>query len=236
MEFLETCATGNVDAVKVFLDADWAGKAAVVQFAHPINKWTGLMWAVKRNHIAIAELLVQNGANVNAVNAKGTSIADLCSSDEMRSVLGLAPTPMSVSKNPKSDVFVPNYLIDAASLPSIDQIMAETKNVGSSSTAQIQSNAPAYHLNSYDLNNSVEIQAEVPTQILEKSKRKEEEVLQEIIVYIQNKKGLRCIVGAIYFSGNMSILQMVQQVYYELDIDEKLVRSISRLSISTISK
>ncbi|KAJ3225575.1 Ankyrin repeat domain-containing protein 40 [Chytriomyces hyalinus] len=122
MEFLQTCGGGNLAAVEQFLPVDAQKRDAVVNYAHPMNGWTGLMWAVKRNHVDVAHLLIKNGARIDAVSSKGDTAASLCSSEEMRAVLNVDTQIKPTDKS--RDGFVPNYLVDVSALPPLDQVMA----------------------------------------------------------------------------------------------------------------
>lgn len=58
--------TGNLDTVKALLD-----KGADANAAEPEQQQTALMWALSERHNAIAQLLVERGANVNARTKAG---------------------------------------------------------------------------------------------------------------------------------------------------------------------
>ncbi|KAI8622131.1 hypothetical protein BC830DRAFT_875571 [Chytriomyces sp. MP71] len=125
MEFLQTCAGGNYEAVISFLPTDPLDRSTKVNYQHPINGWTGLMWAVKRDHVKVAQLLLQSGANPAAVNAKGETAALFCASDAMHSVLADRYGADAVLVKKTESDFVPNYLVDPSSIPPLDQIMTK---------------------------------------------------------------------------------------------------------------
>ncbi|KAJ3015670.1 UNVERIFIED_CONTAM: hypothetical protein HDU68_012623 [Siphonaria sp. JEL0065] len=225
MEFLQTCATGNLEAVERLIPADWEGKDRVINYAHPINGWTGLMWAVKRNNVPVARFLVASGANVNAVNAKGSSVADLVQSEEMREILKLqVEIPVAVQQS----TFIPNYLVDAASLPPIDKIIA-----GASSKSDEQDDAKTT-LPEYIPVQHTEASQPRPTTATASSNI-DISNLQEIIVYLASRYDTeeKKIIGAVHIAENTAITLLLQQAFAELDIllepDSKIPTVISRL-------
>lgn len=68
-EFFEACSNGDFETVVAFIE----------QNKHPIDckndkGWTGLIMASFNEHIEIAKLLIESGANVNESNHKGTTV------------------------------------------------------------------------------------------------------------------------------------------------------------------
>ncbi|KAJ3298941.1 Ankyrin repeat domain-containing protein 40 [Rhizoclosmatium sp. JEL0117] len=225
MEFLETCAGGNKEAVARFL-TDNSTRGDKVRFAHPINGFTGLMWAAKRNHVQVAALLLDAGADPNTLNSAGKSAKDLASTDEMRALLGAERNQPDQSV-PQRKTFVPNYLIDPATLPPIDMIMAGAASSDLES-APSKPDIPQHE--------APKLQSKQP--IYTRTPQSEPEDLssyQEIIVYLSSRYDShdRTIVGAIHITPSSTISALLQQAFDELDIlvapDSKLPSTISRL-------
>ena len=68
-DFFSYCAQGNFEKVKQIIQNETFN----INIKNR-NGWTGLIIACFNSHIEIAVFLISNGANVNAVNGKGTSV------------------------------------------------------------------------------------------------------------------------------------------------------------------
>lgn len=91
-KFFNACITGDSDIVMEFLNEN----------QYPIDirnekNWTGLIMACFNEREKVAKLLIENGADINATNHKGTT------------VFMYAKTP--VQQNP-TKVFLLNYLLE----------------------------------------------------------------------------------------------------------------------------
>ncbi|KAJ3399347.1 hypothetical protein CcCBS67573_g08766 [Chytriomyces confervae] len=215
MEFLQTCGGGNLAAVEQFLPVDAQKRDAVVNYAHPMNGWTGLMWAVKRNHVDIAQLLLKNGARIDAVSYKGDTAASLCSSEEMRAALNVDTQIKPTDKS--SDGFVPNYMVDVSALPPLDQVMAgvdkdATHEVKHVNPPMPQSNAPvtdvaAPPVSAFALKHSTSQVQPTPFSISVE--------MREIRVQLSGQAGLYA--GAVFVRTTDTIEELVRLVQSELD-------------------
>ncbi|ORX57127.1 hypothetical protein BCR36DRAFT_402326 [Piromyces finnis] len=94
MSLLEAASLGNLKAVKYFVNA-----GVNVNKQHNMNGMTALHWAVTRNHIAVAQYLLNNGADPTIKNTKGELPSDLSKSEEMSKILN-AELPKEIKKLP----------------------------------------------------------------------------------------------------------------------------------------
>ncbi|KAI9342937.1 hypothetical protein BDR26DRAFT_1006591 [Obelidium mucronatum] len=222
MEFLQACAAGNVEAVARFLPAAAEDKRRVVNYAHPMNGFTGLMWAAKRGHVGVARLLLASGADAAAEDARGRTAAALASDAATCALLAAAPPPPPPAA-PAAPKWVPNYLVDASALPPIDLLRADAEppNTADQSKPSAKSIPP-----------SASSSSSSPPSARPKVDLSS---LQEIVVYLASRFDAdeRSIVGAIHIPETVSIASMLQQAYSELDIltepDSKIPTIISRL-------
>ena len=90
--FFEACKTGNVKIVKLFIN----NTNNDINCQTP-EGWTGLIISCFNQQEEIAKLLIENGANINYINPKGTT------------VFMYAKTP--ILNNQKDTVFL-NYLLE----------------------------------------------------------------------------------------------------------------------------
>lgn len=67
-QFLAACATGEIGVVRNLLT-----RLKNIDCRHP-KGWSGLIMACHGAHAEVAKLLVQNGADVNLTNSKGTTV------------------------------------------------------------------------------------------------------------------------------------------------------------------
>eukprot|EP00039_Didymoeca_costata_P004905 m.76966 g.76966 ORF g.76966 m.76966 type:complete len:293 (+) comp12593_c1_seq1:115-993(+) len=110
-QLLEACHTGDEIKVQALLEA-----GVNVNAAHPMNGWTALHWAVKRNHNRIARVLLEHGADKTVKDAAGNQPAAFAKSS--KEILGLLEAPDSQSERAEvahdeagdDGGFVPNYL------------------------------------------------------------------------------------------------------------------------------
>ena len=91
--FHHACKTGKLDAVGAFLSSD----PDRIDEKSP-EGWTGLIVACFNQQFEVAKLLVENGADVNATNAKGTT------------VFMYAKTP--IQNNDQESTKILDYLLD----------------------------------------------------------------------------------------------------------------------------
>ncbi|ORY53157.1 hypothetical protein BCR33DRAFT_711508 [Rhizoclosmatium globosum] len=155
----------------------------------------------------------------------------------MRALLGAERNQPDQSV-PQRKTFVPNYLIDPATLPPIDMIMAGAASSDLES-APSKPDIPQYEapkLQSKDTSAITPIISKQP--IYTRTPQSEPEDLssyQEIIVYLSSRYDShdRTIVGAIHITPSSTISALLQQAFDELDIlvapDSKLPSTISRL-------
>jgi ankyrin repeat protein len=68
-DFFSYCAQGNFEKVKQIIQNETFNINTKNK-----NGWTGLIIVCFNSHIEIAAFLISKGANVNAVNGKGTSV------------------------------------------------------------------------------------------------------------------------------------------------------------------
>ncbi|KAJ3205418.1 hypothetical protein HDU83_003061 [Entophlyctis luteolus] len=234
MELLEVCARRDedVDAVRAFFsDATAESPSPLARFAHPANGWTALMWAARRNHIRIAELLLRNGADPAARNARNETAADLCPPDasDLRRILGAEPATLDAAYPPATAaVFVPNYLVDPASIPLISDTISEFQP----REQQLQQLEPQLLPDARNSRTSGSTIIPDPSSTIGNNTltRKPHGVnpeadLQEIVVYADAD-----IVGAVHVTKEDSIAELMHLVYEELDINRNAAKSISRLT------
>ena len=80
---LEAAGVGNEHAVRQLL-----ALGLPVNFANPVNGWTALHWACKRNHAQVVEILLLKGADPNQPAKDGTLPSQLTTD---RAVLDVLP-------------------------------------------------------------------------------------------------------------------------------------------------
>mgnify|MGYP000306317163 CR=1 FL=1 len=67
--FLEACEDNRISEVLSFID-----ESPDIVFQKNDKGWTGLIVSCFHNHYELAKILVENGAEINATNNKGTSV------------------------------------------------------------------------------------------------------------------------------------------------------------------
>ncbi|MGJ8665812.1 MAG: ankyrin repeat domain-containing protein [Patiriisocius sp.] len=68
-DYFLACKDGNLDVVKEYINIYPANIEVKTK-----EGWTGLVISSFNHHFEIVKFLVENGANVNAVNSKGTTV------------------------------------------------------------------------------------------------------------------------------------------------------------------
>ena len=71
---------------------------------------TALHWAAKRGHKSIVTLLLQHGANTQALNIKGETPAFVAKNSEIRALLGESDTTTPTTSPTSSLPITPSYL------------------------------------------------------------------------------------------------------------------------------
>lgn len=100
-EFFEACKTGDIEIVRQFV----AKQNTIIDVETP-EGWTGLVISCFNENIEIAKFLLENGANINHANKKGTT------------VLMYAKTP--VLKNQRNTAFLAYLLENGADINAVD--------------------------------------------------------------------------------------------------------------------
>jgi len=84
----------NLDMVKYIID-----KGIDVNSTHRKSRFTPLMTAACYGRIDIAKLLIENGANKNAIDSKGISVIDFARKMNKKSILNLLDFDENAPKN-----------------------------------------------------------------------------------------------------------------------------------------
>ncbi|XP_063229570.1 ankyrin repeat domain-containing protein 40-like isoform X2 [Bacillus rossius redtenbacheri] len=100
----EASCIGDIEAVEELIS-----KGINVNSKHALNGWTALHWAAKRSHKHIVTLLLASGADPSLPTAKGERAAELCSSPEIRQLLGADPDTAQLDAGPALPI-TPAYL------------------------------------------------------------------------------------------------------------------------------
>ncbi|XP_067859905.1 ankyrin repeat domain-containing protein 40 [Heptranchias perlo] len=103
----EACSVGDSESVQQLL-----GRGARVNGQNPVNGWTCLHWACKRNHIQIVADLLTVGAEKDILTNKGERAAELTSKPEIRAILGVDEDSVALVNGRSELPFVPNYLVN----------------------------------------------------------------------------------------------------------------------------
>ena len=123
-ELLEASCLGDLDKVTSIVR-----RGANINAHNPMNGWTALHWAAKRDHVAVVEFLVGRGADISLKSKNGESAAEVAGARALQILTRAAvavtdnttaasvvvsetpPSSRSAIEDAKATVgFVPNYL------------------------------------------------------------------------------------------------------------------------------
>ncbi|XP_026691734.2 uncharacterized protein LOC100187163 isoform X2 [Ciona intestinalis] len=101
----ELCSLGDVTKVQILINS-----GVNVNSQNPVNGWTALHWAVKRNHCDVIKLLLASGANKETLNKDGKSPGELTTNPDVLALLGHNVIIEEAVQQESKTTFVPNYL------------------------------------------------------------------------------------------------------------------------------
>nr|XP_026691734.1 ankyrin repeat domain-containing protein 40-like [Ciona intestinalis] len=101
----ECCSLGDVTKVQILINS-----GVNVNSQNPVNGWTALHWAAKRNHCDVIKLLLENGANKEMLNKDGKSPRELTTNPDVLALLGHNVIIKESVQQESKTTFVPNYL------------------------------------------------------------------------------------------------------------------------------
>ncbi|XP_007907386.1 ankyrin repeat domain-containing protein 40 [Callorhinchus milii] len=101
----EAATIGDMEAVRTLLSA-----GARLNSQNPMNGWTCLHWACKRNHRHLVSYLLSEGADKDILTKNGERAEQLTSKAEIRRMLGGENETFGDTNQEPMLPFVPNYL------------------------------------------------------------------------------------------------------------------------------